>query len=288
MYENQLQQSGLTANQATVYETLLKTGTAKANAIIKNTPLKRGLVYKSLAELEKIGLVSKKDAPNAVSTFEPAHPTKLKELVEVREKRARLAQQALGGVLGQLVADFNLATGKPGVRFFEGIEGIKQVLEDTLNDNPDKKIYTFNDAAGYATYLLDWNTKHYAPKRKRLNVYEKVIVPNQPKALDWIKGYKANEITEFLFIDHKLFPFSTEINIYNNKVSFVTFSREYHIGVIIDNKEIHNSMLGLFKLCWELGRKNLTQLQPLWIGLASRPKAIVQNSANLAQPRTAE
>lgn len=264
MYEQQLQQSGLSANQAAIYEALLKTGLTKAAQIIKTTGLKRGLVYKTLEELAKLGLAIKKDAPGKVSAFEPAHPKILKELIEKQEARIKNAAQALEAGLGQLISEFNLVSGKPGVRFYEGLDGIKAVLEDTLTSNPQKNLLVFSDAAGYATYLLDWNTEYYAPKRKRLQIYEKVIIPNTAKALEWLKGYKAVEVTEMLFVEANLFPFATEINIYNNKVSFITFSEKTHIGVIIDNKEIHDTFKSVFNLVWTTGRQQFKNLQPSW------------------------
>ena len=272
MFEPQLEQSGLTKNQALVYEALLKTGAAPAREILAAIPLKRGLAYKVLDELSGLGLVNKKDEPGKITVFEPAHPSKLKEIAETKEKQAQNAQIALDGILGQLSSDFNLSAGKPGVRFYEGVEGVKKVLLDTLTSNPDKKLYVLSGFASYADVLLDWNTKHYAPLRKRLGIHEQVIVPNDARALELLKNYKANEITEFLFIDHNLFPFSTEINIYNNKVSFVTFSAQFNVGIIVDNKEIHDTMRAIFALTWELGRKNLKALQPPWLAVESQPQ----------------
>src|SRR3989344_3806878 len=128
MFEQQLEQSGLTKNQAVVYEALLKTGATPARTLLAAIPLKRGLAYKVLDELAGLDLVSKKDEPGKVAIFEPAHPSKLKEIAETKEKQAQNTQVALDGILGQLSSDFNLSAGKPGVRFYEGVEGVKKVL----------------------------------------------------------------------------------------------------------------------------------------------------------------
>ena len=127
MFEQQLEQSGLTKNQAIVYEALLKTGAVPARAVLAAIPLKRGLAYKVLDELGKQGIVVKKEEPGKVAIFEPAHPSKLKEIAEQKEKQAKNAQIALDGILGQLVSDYSLAAGKPGVGFYEGKEGLEKV-----------------------------------------------------------------------------------------------------------------------------------------------------------------
>lgn len=264
-YIASLAQSGLSYAQARVYEILLKNGPLKAGKVHQKSDLKRGLVYKVLEELVILGLVEKNETSGKVAVFEPQHPAKLKDLAEKQEEKAKTAQLVLDGIMSQMASEFNLAVGKPGVSFYEGLDGVKKVLDDTLNDNPQKYLEVFSDASGYSTYLLDWNTNYYAPKRKRLNIFEKVIVPNSPKALEWLKGYQANEVTDFLFVDHNTFPFHTEINIYNNKVSFVTFSAKTHIGVIVENKEIYETLKSIFNFVWQMGKQHLGPTQPPWI-----------------------
>src|SRR3989304_10490683 len=132
MFKQFLPQAGLTENQAFIYEILVKNGPMSAGAVCKKTPLKRGLVYKILDELTEIGLVEKREKPREVAIFSPAHPLKIKALAKEREEKAKAAQAALEGVLPKIISDFNLSISKPGVQFFEGLDGIKQVLEDTL------------------------------------------------------------------------------------------------------------------------------------------------------------
>ena len=80
-----------------------------------------------------------------------------------------------------------------------------------------------------------------------------------------MKDYKSNEVTDILFVDHKTYPFATEINIYNNKVSFVTFSPDFMVGVIIENKEIYKTLLSVFNFVWNFGKQNLAESQPEWL-----------------------
>jgi sugar-specific transcriptional regulator TrmB len=264
MYKEHLIQSGLSTDQATVYELLINQGPLTAGKISQRTPLKRGLVYKILEQLEESGLVDKEEKPGKVAVFIPCHPNKLKELVEKRQQQAKDAQATLDSILPSIISTFNLVSGQPGVQFYEGLNGIKKVLEDTLTNNPDKEILAFSDVAGYVTYLKDWNQKYYAPRRRALGIKEKVIIPNNAKALDYMHGYQASELTEILFIDHQLFPFATEINVYGNKVSFVTFSNKQHISAIIDNEEIAKTLRSIFKFCWQTGQQTCRELQPNW------------------------
>jgi len=264
MYQDIFTQIGLSHNEAIVYEYLIKNGESSAGQIIKKTPLKRGVVYNILADLGKKDLISERKKQK-VAYFSPNHPEKLRQNLKDEDNRLHKAKNTLEANLASIISDFNLVSGKPGIRYYEGLNGIKKVLNDTLYNNQGKKLLTFSDVAGYAAYLKQWNINYYAPKRKELGIYEKVIIPDNKKALDYMKDYKASELTDIIFIDHNLYPFSTEINIYDNKVSFVTFSDRGHIGAIIENKEIAQTLTSIFNFCWKLGKKYTKDSQPEWM-----------------------
>ena len=69
-----------------------------------------------------------------------------------------------------------------------------------------------------------------------------------------MKNFQAENITEVVFIDSKLFPFYSEITIYDNKVSSVTFSDQGHVGLIIENKEIYETQKSVFEIAWAYGK----------------------------------
>ena len=265
MYEQQLSQIGLNKEQAVIYEIMLKNGSLTAGKIAGKGPFKRGVVYKILDQLVDLNLIEKGQKPGKPAKFSPLHPLKIKEMIKIQEQKYKDAQLILDGIMPGLSSDFNLITGKPNVRFFEGIEGIKEVLKDSLFQNPKKKILAFSDVAGYADYLKEWNSDYYAPQRKRLQIYEKAIIPNNQKALEFMKGYQANELTDVLFVDSESYPFSTEVNIYSDKISFVTFSKKTHIGVIVENKEVFETLTSIFDFCWEIGAAACRDIQPEWI-----------------------
>lgn len=264
MYEKSLLDLGLTYPQSVIYEFLVKEGLQKAGFIAQKTQYKRGLVYKVLEELEKMQLVRKTQGPKFVGVFEACHPVVLKDFAEKREQEAKNARLSMESIISSIISDFNLSSDKPGVIFYEGIEGIKKVLTDALEDNPEKSIFCFSDVEGYATHLGGWNKKFFTPQREEKKIFEKVIAPNSQKAMDFMQGLQTSWLTETMFIDHKPFPFATEINIYNNKISIVTFSTKGLIGVIIENKEIYETLKSIFNLTWMTGGKYYQHLQPDW------------------------
>ena len=265
MYEKIINNLGLSKVQAEIFDSLLINGADKASNIAKKIKRPRGVAYKGLDELVSMKLVIKNENKKGITVFSAEHPSHLETILDQKEKEFKLSRQEFLNNLPDLVSAYSLVSNKPGVRFYEGETGVKKVLEDTLLSNPEKKIYAFSDVASYANYLSDWNTNYYAPQRKKLGIVEKVIIPNNTQALDYMKDYKSNEVTDILFVDYKTYPFATEINIYNNKVSFVTFSPDFMVGVIIENKEIYQTLLSVFNFMWEFGKKYLKDSQPSWL-----------------------
>lgn len=249
MYEDTLTKLGLDPKEATVYEVLLRLGKAGMGKLARELPFKRANTYNIVADLAEKGLLTEKEERGR-KVFVAEDPGKLHDLLEAKQHELKHTHQTLEAVLPELKSLYSLALNKPGVRFYEGLEGIKRVLEDTLINNPEKKIDVFSDLAGYTRYLKDWNTRSYAPKRKRLGITERAIVPDTPEARSFLKGYAASALTEIIFVDAKEFPFTTEVGIYNNKVNFVTFSETTLIGVIIDNREIFRTFASIFALVW--------------------------------------
>ena len=245
MYEETLKHAGLSKDQASIYEILVKNGALTAGELSTKSPLKRGLVYMILGQLETMGLVSK-SSTKKITSFEPAHPIRLKELAEQKEIEARNAQIAVSGILNQLSSDFNLSSGKPGVLFYEGIEGAKKVLADSLESRTE--IYSYVDIEAVSKFIGDINKK-YVSKREALKIKKKGIVLDSPFAREYLKNYHPN-VTETKLIKYAANPFQAIMQIYDGKVSYITLGEKI-IGVVIDNDQIYKMHKYIFEYTWE-------------------------------------
>ena len=252
MYEQTLVQAGLDEQQAVVYEALLKQGQLSAGAVHKQVPLKRGLVYKVLDELVALGVAEKIQETGKVIVFGLTHPLTLKELAEKREHEAKDARMALEGVLPSLISDFNLASGQPDVQFFEGIDGVWEVLKDSLTTKTE--IYSYADIETIARNIEAINQK-YVSRRERLGINKKGIILDTPFTREYLKSYHKL-VTDVKFIkleDTK--PFQSIMQIYDDKISYITLSAEKKIGVIIYDKNLYLMHKYLFEYLWTITPK---------------------------------
>ncbi|MBI2427177.1 MAG: hypothetical protein HYV34_05010 [Candidatus Kerfeldbacteria bacterium] len=279
MYEHTLAQSGLNKNQAILYDILLQSGESTAGALAKQSPLKRGLTYKTLEELIELDLVEKKDEPGKVARFTPLHPLKLRELAEKRERDAKDAQSALGGVLESLVANYNLTVGKPGVQIFEGRDGIIHAYKTILAQN--QPIDSIEDDGSMMKFIPDY-VKEYTRERIRRKLLNRSVSP----ATNAINKSDPARFIEGRHLPNSVFPFSMDIKIAGDKVLFVTLKEKTAIAVLMQHEEIVRNFRILFELLWNVAGRGFPPA-PVQDQPASSPTDPTPESTRRTPPNTA-
>lgn len=131
MFQNELTQIGLSKEEAKVYESLLNAKELSVADLVKKTPYKKGNLYNIIDDLIAKGLVSKTKG-SAKAYFEALHPNKIQELLENTERAFKKANTTMEAVLPDLLSAYNLAHEKPGVLFYEGLDGMKKIAYDSL------------------------------------------------------------------------------------------------------------------------------------------------------------
>lgn len=246
MYEKTLEEIGLSPNQAAIYEILIKNGQLTAGKIAQKSPLKRGLVYKILEELVALNIIEKAEEPRRVAVFKPNHPLKLKDLAESREQKARDSIKILESLLPSLTSDFSLSAGRPGIKFYEGVEGFKKISADSLTAKTE--IYSYTDNEAIEKYISREN-KEYAQKRYRLKIVKRMLSVDS----EFIRNRAKSFNPEFSKVRVLKMPkkFSDVVmQIYDNKISYLTLKPELMLGVIIEDELIANMHRVLFEQHW--------------------------------------
>lgn len=232
-----LNQLGLDYKEDDVYLALLELGTASVHEIAIKAGIKRTTTYDVLDNLIKKGLVGQTQKGKK-RLFYAEEPEKLNVLLW--EKQSKLIE-----AMPLLKSLYNTAGSKPKIRYFEGKEGLKQVYRDTLNYQGELVAFIteniINDLG------RDF-AEEYIAKRKKANIAARVIAPDTTEH----REYK-NKDKEFLkqtrLVPKDKFPFTIEMNIYGNKIAFMSFKET--LGIIIESNEIANNMKLLFELAWK-------------------------------------
>lgn len=251
MHEQYLVQAGLSKEEALVYNFLIENGPKTAGLISRKTALKRGLSYKVLAQLVQLGLVERKEETGKVALFIPAHPLKLKEVAEKKEREAKDAQIALGDVLDRLISSYNLASGKPGVTFFEGRSGIERVYNDVIRTKSTvhliRSVYD-NDRPELAQIIPEQIRKQVAA-----DIHVRAITPLDRDTPATVLAHDAKNLVERRIIPRQVFTLPAQIMIYGNKVA-ITSLRTSLVTTLIDNPDIAETFSVMFEYIWSVSR----------------------------------
>ncbi|MCA9351902.1 hypothetical protein KC866_00725 [Patescibacteria group bacterium] len=244
----QLETLGLSREQSLVYLCLLDNGFSKAGSIPKKTGLKRGLVYKVLDQLIERGLAKKHGEDTAVARFAPLSPEGLKSLVEEKLRAAEAHQELFKDLYSPLKSKFNLLTGRPSVRYYEGHDEVREMLYDCLETTG--VIYTYADADMVAEHFPDLNKEHIAERHER-GIAKRILVADSKHGRQTKKDSLKDDLTDIRIIEKEYLPFSAVAEIYDNKVAYITSSDIGISGVLIEDRQIATMQKFMFEALWE-------------------------------------
>jgi sugar-specific transcriptional regulator TrmB len=239
---------GLEPRVIEIYLILIENGEMTVPEILGKTTLSRATVYEVLPLLLTQGFLEyKKIGRNAY--YKPTHPSKLFSLIEERKREVALLEGEMGETIKTLSGTFNLAFNKPGVRFFEGEEGIQAVLDDSLTSKTE--IYSYADIENIEKYISEINKK-YVEKRQELEIHKKGLVLDTPFTREFLKDYYPGVTQAKLLPSEGAPAFHTVMQIYDNKISYITLSENNMIGVIIEEKSIYQMHKYIFEHLWKI------------------------------------
>lgn len=238
-----LQKLGFSENEIKVYLAALECGVASAQNIAQIAGVKRTTAYSVLSYLINRGIIGKTKIKGK-TRFVPEPPQRL--LLFVREM-----EEGIKTSLPELEAIYNKDEVKPKITFYEGIEGIKNVFEDTLREKPKEILMWltddyFKDLPGYSS--------DYIKERVRLNMHARRIAP---AGSIWIRKNKQRdkeELSETIAVPPEMMMTGIEVNVYNNKFAFMNFREK--TGIIIESKAIADAMRQAYELSW-IGAKSV-------------------------------
>ena len=134
------------------------------------------------------------------------------------------------------------------MQFFEGMDGIKKILDDSLASKTE--IYSYADIESINKYIPDLN-REYVAKRERLKIKKRGIVLDTPFNREFLSSYHK-KVTETKFIKLSTPPFQTVMQIYDNKISYLTLDVKKIVGAIITDPHIYQMHKSLFEYLWTI------------------------------------
>lgn len=241
-----LTQFGLDDTSVHIYLLLSEEGELTVPQIVDRLQLSRTIIYQSINTLQQRKCIDyRKDG--RVVYYKATHPQHLSQFIQEKKRETQMAIEELESGIRQLTAAYNLTSGKPGVRFYEGNEGLKEALFHSLNATDT--IYTFGDTDTINLYDPDWHAEYLAERIKR-KIPKKIIMTDSLASRD-IAPTLNKEFTEIKFINKEKYPFATAVEIYDNSISFLALTHEYPVAFLIEHAETAQFHRSLFLYMWD-------------------------------------
>ena len=235
--------TGLSEAEIKVYLAALELGPSLHKTLADKAGIKRPtLYYEVLPNLLRNGLLTEaikgKRKYLAAQDIQPFLELKKDQLQQVEK------------LVPQLRVLLATATSKPQLLLYEGIEGIKKVWFDHLNQK--QPILEFVGIEEINPELQKYLKNYYILERVKRRITEKMLVSGPTVSGIFKVKTDPYELREVKNIDGKLFPFPLSCDIYGDNVSITLHRKDSEpIGLIIRSKEIATTMKSLFNFIWE-------------------------------------
>lgn len=245
--KQQLTELGFSEKEASVYLALLELGPSTTAEISRAAKINRTTGYDILESLVNDGLVNR-IGETKIQKFVAENPDKVIVFLENKIKQSQDKLKQAYDLIPELFSLYNEKE-KPKVKYYEGVEAVKEAFEDTLTAQKEILAYAVGTDM-FATVGEDY-FKNYTKKKIEKNIHVRVICPDDPGSLEIISKDRE-QMRESCPVPKEKFYFTTETNIYNNKVLVISWTEKF--AVIIESKEIADAQKKVFELAW-LGAK---------------------------------
>lgn len=246
----QLEQFGCNEREAKIYVRLLAMGPSSVQEIAKQVKGHRVTVYSATEQLVKKGLLYEtKRGRRRLLAAEP--PDVLYHIVQQREHELHVLKSNLDHVVGLLKPMQTHDTSLPAVKLYEGVDGFKKMLEETLSARGEVLVFTYVDLF---SRLIDPDyLEHYFERRAKKGIRTRLIFPPCTFA------QRVNKRAAAYKIQVRLLPpelvWKSGIFLWNDCVAIQAFTEGKLSCTIIENKDIaHFYRRIIFELVWGLAR----------------------------------
>lgn len=233
---------GLTEPQARTYLKLLELGEASPPELAEELGETRTNMYSILEQLQAKNIALRLDSGKKL-VYRPAHPINISTYVERRRNVILNWEYKLNSVIPGMVKTYFATTEQPAVRFFQGREALERIYEEIIDDRQDLiAIIPEQEHEFMGEKFIDDFVKQRVKKKLKAHI----LVPKLPNHKYNLRNDKAHLIVRHWY-SPELYSAPVEINIYGDKVAYLSFGNEV-FGTIIHSPQIAQAMRELFSM----------------------------------------
>jgi len=243
MIEKDIQSLGLNEKEAKVYLASLELGQATVQKISAKAGIKRPTTYFIIENLMERGLMSSY-YQGKKQLFMAEMPERILDLIAKERKELELREEQFKRLLPELQSINNRNKDKPVVKYYEGKEGVLSMTLEHMKNSKGQKAYSIFPRDLVEKNLTQEDLNIIRKERIANKISTRVIYTREKEGLGSIQD------SELVRLPANEFPVSCDIAFYEDKVRIASF-KDRLMGVVIEDKEIAQSLRSLFELAWK-------------------------------------
>ncbi len=229
---------GLSEREAVVYVASLELGPTGILEISRKTGINRPMVYQTVEALKQRGLIEVQ-LLGLKQKFVAANPDQFESIIRDRKK-------VFDDTLPELLALYNLKGSKSQIKYYEGLEGIKTVYDDTLRElRTGDPYYIIARQENWEKLEFAWLEK-FIERRARKQLDTRIIFEESERG----KLNKKMEQAWNQKVRLTAHPLDAKIIVTPQRYVVHDFSPPL-VTIVIENKNIIQTQLELFRYIWD-------------------------------------
>ena len=245
-----LAQFDCNARDAEVFVQSLQSGPASVQQLARVLGENRVTVYSAAERLIEKGLLyeTRRGKRRMVVAEEP---DVLKRLLQRRKNELDLLADNVDRVAALLASLRTTDGGVPSVKFYEGVEGLKKMLEETLAATNEVLVFTYVDL--FSSLLSPRYLENYYVRRAKKGIATRLIFPDAAFGKR-VAGYAAKYAMQVRFLRPDL-AWKSGIFAWNDTIAIQSFTEGKVTCTIIENPDIaHFYRTIIYEMCWAQAR----------------------------------
>lgn len=241
---------GLTKKHALLFRAIARKTSSTPLSLARETGLNRSSIYRYLEDLKAAGLVDEILEPHS-SRYAAGSPESLQAIILKQEAKLQIIRDGVPKLIQELQVTRENQAAETQVKYFRGVEGLKQMLWNAVGATHEFVGFGFED----------WNTsvgRSFAEKLRLRHIERGISSRELLNTLD--PDYSYTRISRMEYqrfythraIDPQIITIKHDTYIYDDVFAFYYHYLNEYFGVEIHNAEIAQTQKQIFEVLWNM------------------------------------
>jgi predicted transcriptional regulator len=246
-----VEELGLSNKEARVYVASLSLGPSPVQVIADQSGIKRVTTYVILESLVGLGLVSQ-TVKGKKTYFIAEDPVNLERLIDKRERELNEQKSNFSQILPALKGLKLLPKASPIVKFYDGADSIKTILNTFIEKAREpaiEKVYGFSNMDLVLKVFPEFRATTSNPWRSEAGVHSMFLYTSSKGPI--MKNSDASQNRESRWLPLDKFPAVGDFTILGDTILMLSLGAAHPVGITIESRELADGLKVIFSAAWE-------------------------------------